>query len=197
MEHRALSLTASEVRLIEETLEHARDTVPVMMGRVLDAILAQLLWYRIRTHHTDEELEATLADERAGDLVPDTKPIRLPGTFANAFRQRLFAVVYTRLFRNLPDRKLIPEAASEVFVDFVVRLMDEADAGAAYTFSDPRHDEFLRTLCDRTVARLIGHSSGTFVAIDEGEVPIQGLKKTGLYDAVLKEVGDRVARLNG
>jgi radical SAM superfamily enzyme YgiQ (UPF0313 family) len=195
-EHEALSLIPGDLRMLEEVLEHAREHAPVMIGRILDSILAQLYWYRIRTYHTADELRAVLEAEQVGDLVPNTGPILFPSAFATAFRKRLLALVYERLARNLPDPQLIPEAASEVFVDFLVRLVDRADS-TEQTFTEPWQEEFLRTLCDRTVARLTGCPPESFVAAtDKGETPLHGLKKTGLYDAVLKEVGDRFSRLN-
>ncbi len=195
-QHGALSLLPEELRKVEETLEHGRDRVPIMMGRLVDAILAQLYWYRIRTFHTQEELQAVLAAERAGDLVQDTKTVLLTSSFASAFRKRLFSLVYTRLLHRLPDPKMVPEAASEVFVDFVVRLADETGSTGQHTFSDPRHDEFLRLLCDRTVAKMTGSSLEDIVPVEEADdVSLPALKRTGLYDAVLKDVRDRLTQL--
>jgi hypothetical protein len=194
--HEALSFTRSELDLVEGTLEHARDRAPVMMGRVVDSILSQLFWYRIRTFHTQAELEAVLSAERAGDLVRDTTPVLVPTAFSSAFRRELFALVYERLHRNLVDPKLIPEAASEVFVDFLVRLNDQG--GEQTEFNGPQHHELLRALCDRTAARLTGRSPDTLIPADDSTpVPMKGLKKSGLYDAILKDVGDRLGRISG
>ncbi len=197
-DNRALGLSAAEIQLVAETLEHARDTAPIMVGRIVDAIVSQLFWYRIRTFHADEELQAVLAAEAAGDLVPDDKPIALPSAFATAFKKHLFPVVYERLFRNLRDRGQIPEAASEVFVDFLIRTLEGVPSDEETAFSDPRHDDFLRVLCDRTAARMRGDAPEEFVAAEDAEpVPLTAAKKSGLYDAVLKDVGDRICRLNG
>ncbi len=196
--HPALSLTSAEERLIHEVLEHTWDTHPVLMGRVVDAILAQLYWYRIRTLHTEETLQAALAAEAAGDLVADTKPILVSTAFAEAFRRRLFAVVYEHLLRRLPDADLIPEAASEVFVDFLVRVRDETETADDRAFVQPRHEEFLRQLCDRVAARLGGEAVEKECGGTAGEeaASLKAMKRTGLYEAVLKDVGDRLSRLN-
>lgn len=91
---------------------------------------------------------------------------------------------------------MIPEAASEIFVDFLVRLNDEPEAVEASDFAHPRHEAFLRQLCDRTAARLGGHAPETFVPeTPTDEAPLRGLKRSGIYDAVLKEVGDRLRNL--
>jgi hypothetical protein len=195
--YEALSLTPAELRLIDETFELARDKAPFMMGRVADSILNQLRWHRLRTFHNQEQLDAVIAAERAGNLVPDMTPVLLPSAFAGAFRKRMFPLVYERLHRNLPDAGSIAEAASEVFVDFLVRLGEESGAMEERDFAHPRHESFLRQLCDRTAARVTGQSPQTFVPVEETDgVPLQGLKKSGIYDAVLKNVGDRLRELN-
>ncbi len=195
--YEALCFSPQELRLIEETFECVRDKAPMMMGRVADSILNQLRWHRLRTFHSTEELEAVIAAERAGNLVPETAPVLLPTAFAGAFRKRMFPLVYERLYRNLPDAGLIPEAASEVFVDFLVRLGEESSAMEERDFAHPRHAAFLRQLCDRTAVRVTGQSPQSFVPVEETDGrPLRGLKKSGIYDAVLKDVGDRLRALN-
>jgi hypothetical protein len=195
--YEGLSFSPKELRLIEETLEYTRDRAPVMVGRVADAFLNQSRWHRLRTFHNKEQLDAALAAERAGHLVPDTTPILLPSAFSAAFRKNLFPLVYERLFRNLPDTGLIPEAASDVFVDFLVRLSDESAEMDVSDFAELRHTAFLRLLCDRTVARLTGMPPEDFVPVEETDgQPLKGVKRSGLFDAVLKDVGDRLLSLN-
>lgn len=195
--YQTLRFTPRELRLIEETLAYTRDKAPVMLGRITDSVLNQVRWHRLRTFHNKEQLDAVLAAERAGNLVPDTTPVLLPSTFATAFRSGLLPLVYQRLFRNIPDATRIAEAASDVFVDFLVRLGDESAAMSARDFAQPRHTAFLRQLCDRAAARLSEQPPESFVPVEEtSDVPLKGLKKTGIYDAVLKEVGDRLRALN-
>jgi hypothetical protein len=195
--YEAVQFTPKEMRLIEETLEYTRDAAPVMLGRVADSVLNQLRWHRLRTFHHADQLQAAIAAERSGNLVPETAPILLSSTFASAFRKRLFSMVYERLYRNLPNADLLPEAASDVFVDFLVRLGDESSTMSVSDFTQSRHAAFLRQLCDRTSARLTGQPPENFVPVEETDGrPLIGLKKSGLYDAVLKEVGDRLRALN-
>jgi len=195
--NQSLSLSEGELRLVEEVLHHAHDAAPVMMGRIVDCVFAQLFWYRIRTYHTQEELEGALAAEKAGDLVADTTPILLPRTFIAAFRKRLFTIVYERLGRGLSDPERIADAASEVFLDFVVRFTSEVHVSGEDSLLDPRHEEFLRLLCDRVLARVTGQPaevSAPSAAIDA--LALKKIKRSALHDAVLKEVGDRLGRLN-
>ena len=85
-----------------------------------------------------------------------------------------------------------------MFVDFLVRLGEESSAMGIDDFSQPRHAAFLRQLCDRTAASLSGKPPESFVPVEEANtLSLTGLKKTGLYDAVLKDVGDRLRDLNG
>jgi hypothetical protein len=194
--HPGLLLGQAEIQRVSEVLAHARDVAPIMVGRVLDAVLAQLIWYRIRTYHTEEELQAALAAERAGDLVPDTTPVLLPSAFAVAFRKRLFAVVYDRLARNIEDPATVPEAAAEVFVDFLVHSRPDDNSGA---YGGPADQELLRSLCDRTSSRVTGQQARVFELGEAEPDPLRmkKAKRAGLYDAVLKEVGDRLARMSG
>ncbi len=197
-DNEALAFTPAELRTIEATFAFAHDKAPFMLGRVADSILNQLRWHRLRTFHNKEQLEAVIAAERTGNLVSDTTPILLPSAFAASFRKHLFALVYERLFRNIPDPDLIPEAASEVFVDFLVRLGEESSGMAVSDFAHPRHEAFLRLLCDREAAHLTGQPPESFVPVEEIDgLPLKGVKKSGLYDAVLKDVGDRLRNLNG
>jgi radical SAM superfamily enzyme YgiQ (UPF0313 family) len=192
-----LSFAPAEMREIEQTLAYTRDRAPVMVGRIADSILNQSRWHRLRTFHNKDQLEAALAAERAGDLVPDMTPVLLPTAFASAFRKNLFPMVYERLYRNLPDTQLIPDAASEVFVDFLVRLSDESGDLTAKDFAQLHHTAFLRQLCDRTAARLTGRAPEHFTPVEEIDgTPLKGVKRSGLFDAVLKEVGDRLLSLN-
>jgi radical SAM superfamily enzyme YgiQ (UPF0313 family) len=193
--YEALSFTPNELRLIEETLAYTSDRAPVMLGRIVDSIINQSRWHRLRTLHSSDALKIALEAEKAGDLVPDTTPILVPSAFSAAFRKRLFPYVYGRLHTNLPDSRLIPEAASEIFVDFLVRLSDESTSLGANDFSHPRHEAFLRQLCDRTTARLTGQPPDSFVAVEEPQFRVSRVKKSGLYDAVLKEIGDRLGAL--
>jgi hypothetical protein len=121
----------------------------------------------------------------------------VPTAFAKAFRKRLFPLVYHRLSRNLPEAGLIPDAASEIFVDFLVRIANDTHTENERSFEGPRHDEFLRVLCDRAVARVTGGPPAECVEPSEdlGQA-VKSLKRTGLYDAVLKDVADRMSRLN-
>jgi hypothetical protein len=106
-------------------------------------------------------------------------------------------LVYQRLHRNVPDADLLPEAASEVFVDFLVRLNDESSSMSEEDFSHARHQAFLLQLCDRVAARLGGSSPERFNAVEDiGQFPLKGVKKTGLFDAVLKDIGDKLRSLN-
>jgi radical SAM superfamily enzyme YgiQ (UPF0313 family) len=195
--YKAFAFTPTELRAIEDTLAFTNSVAPVMIGRVADSILNQLRWHRLRTFHGKEQLEAVLAAERAGKLVPDVTPVLLPASFSRAFRHHLFRVVYARLVRNLADVESVANAASEVFVDFLVRIGDESASMEENDFLQPRHDAFLRLLCDRTVVRMTGQAPEGYSPIeDSAESAVVRLKKSGLPDAVLKDIGDRLRRIN-
>jgi hypothetical protein len=186
-----LGLNDSELRSLEEALEHTYAVAPYMVNRVFAAILTNNYQRRFRALFTDEQFREVLAAERQGKIVYDSTPLPVPPPFTSAYRE-LFPEVYARLYRNLPDRALLPEAASEVFVDFLVRW------GEGFTGASERHHQFLRELCDRTCARLSGQPPEAFVAVEEGEaVPMAEVRRTRLADAVLKEVVDQMRSLVG
>jgi len=186
-----IGMNDADQRSLEETLEHTFAVAPFMANRVFSAILANDYQRRSRSLFTDEQFREVLAAEREGKIVYDSTPLPIPAPFTSAYRE-LFPDVYSRLYRNLPDRSLLPEAASEVFVDFLVRW------GDGFTGASERHHQFLRELCDRTAAKLSGQPPETFVAVEDGEaVPLAEVRRTRLADSVLKNVVDQMRAVAG
>jgi radical SAM superfamily enzyme YgiQ (UPF0313 family) len=186
-----MGLSDADLRSLEEALEHTCAVAPFMVNRVFSAILTNDYQRRSRASFTEEQFREVLAAERQGKIVHDSTPLPVPAPFNSAYRE-LFPEVYSRLYRNLPDRALLPEAASEVFVDFLVRW------GEGFTGASERHHQFLRELCDRTCAKLSGQSPEAFVAVEEGEaVPLAQVRRTRLADAVLKNVVDQMRSIAG
>jgi hypothetical protein len=106
--------------------------------------------------------------------------------------------LFNRLWQNLTDTEIVPEAISDVVVDFIVRLREQMDGDGGATLADPIHDEFLLLLCDRATARFNASQGEEFVAIRPADLPsLKEAKRAGLPDAILKEVGDRLARISG
>jgi radical SAM superfamily enzyme YgiQ (UPF0313 family) len=186
-----LGLNDADLRSLEEALEHTYAVAPFMINRVFSVILANDYQRRSRALFTDEQFREVLAAEREGKIVYDSTPLPVPPPFTSAYRE-LFPEVYARLYRNLPDRALLPDAASEVFVDFLVRW------GEGFTGASERHHQFLRELCDRTCAKLSGQPPEAFVAVEEGEaVPLAEVRRSRLADAVLKNVEDQMRSIAG
>src|SRR5688500_13837734 len=169
-----------------------------MVGRMVVALVNQLIFYRVRTYHTDEELQAVLQAEREADLIADERPITIPKGFSTTFKKRLFPFLFGRLWHNLDDSKHVSEAIADVVVDSLIRLKDQAEGTRGAALDDPMHEEFLRLLCDRTTARMNGIAAEDFRATDPMEAPpVKDARRAGLPDAILKEVGDRLARISG
>src|SRR4029077_10295336 len=130
-----MGLHDADLRSLEEALEHTYAVAAFMVNRVFSAILTNDYQRRSRATFTEEQFREVLAAERQGKIVYDSTPLPVPAPFASAYRE-LFPEVYTRLYRNLPDRDLLPDAASEVFVDFLVRW------GEGFTGVSERHHQF-------------------------------------------------------
>jgi radical SAM superfamily enzyme YgiQ (UPF0313 family) len=181
----------ADLRTMEEMLEHTFAVAPFMVNRVFAALFANDYQRRSRSLYTEEQFREVVAAERGGKVVYDDTPLPVPAPFASAYRE-LFPEVYTRLYRNLPDRTLLADAASEVFVDFLVRW------GEGFTGASERHYQFLRELCDRTCAKLSGQPPETFVAVEDGDaVPMAEIRRTRLADSVLKNVVDEMRSIAG
>lgn len=186
-----MRLRDADLRSLEETVEHTCAVAPFMINRIFRMILSNDYNRRFRAMFTEEQFHEVLAAERQGKVVRDSTPLPVPPPFASSYRE-LFPEVYARLYRNLPDRALLPEAASEVFVDFLVRW------GEGFTGASERHHKFLRELCDRTCAKLSGQPPEAFVAVEEGDaVPMAEVRRSRLADSVLKNVVDQMRSIAG
>jgi radical SAM superfamily enzyme YgiQ (UPF0313 family) len=191
-----MGLSDADLREVEGTLEHTHTVAPFMVPKVLTAMFRNDFARRYRAFFTEEQFRDVIEQEKKGDLVPDATPIVMPRSFEAPFRRDLFPAVYARLARNLGDAKLIPNAASEVFVDFLVRWSGELGNDAEPAGASGRYLEYLRQLCDRSAAKITGQTPEAFVpAGEETSIPPGFLKKSGLADAVLKEVADRLRSL--
>ncbi|WP_437549651.1 radical SAM protein [Sorangium sp. So ce367] len=182
---RSWALSAAERELLGDTIGEALRVAPHLINRVVFFLIKNQL--QRRRHERSLPLyESVLEGERRGDLVVDRRPLLVPPSLGPAMTT-IFPMLYSRLYRSLPDKSVIPEAAREVLVDFVVRW------GATFQNIEPYHEPSLMDLCDRASAKRGGRLEA--VSLEEERAALTEIRKSRLADAVLKDVRDELSRM--
>ncbi|HYH95732.1 radical SAM protein [Hyalangium sp.] len=181
---RSWGVSAAERSLIGDTLSETLRSAPHLINRVV--------FFLVRNHLQRKGYERSLGifgtileAERRGELVFDQQPLLMPPGFGPALTA-FFPVLYARLYRSLPDKGMIPDAAREVLVDFVVRW------GETFQALESHHEAFLLELCDRAAAK---RGSRSEPGSDEEERSLVAQARKGrLLEAILKDVRDELSR---
>lgn len=182
---RKCGLSPRDLGDLGDTLEHTRRVAPELLPRVVYFIL-QHEWTRRTRQELFVGFDQLLERERAGRLVADKRPLLLP-TELGAALAPVLPELYSQLYRSLADTQLVPEAMKEVLVDFIIRW------GAGLKELEPQHRHFLLELCERTAARLGGPPAGA--PREDAAARLAEARKSRLFDSVLKDVRDELARL--
>jgi radical SAM superfamily enzyme YgiQ (UPF0313 family) len=168
---------------VRRILEHTENTAPFMMRRVKTLIHYE--FRHVATYKTAcRYLKRLVELESSGKLrfAPDARPVPIPQAFRRVY-DRLFPEVHRRVYLNLEDRRFVPEALTEVFVDFLTRW------GGSFDAFGEHHREFLKELCDRTCAKFNGTPPQDFVPRDEaGEETVPSALRLRLGEDVIKSV---------
>ncbi len=168
---------------IKRIIEHTESTAPFMMRKI------RLLTMQHAKHkmtfddllpYIDRLVELESTGQLSFDL--DDRPVPIPEAFRAIFkRDKLFSNMYNRIYEGLTDKSRVPEALSEVFVDFLSRWGDN------FKGIEPQHDVFLSELSDRTCDKFNKEGPG------EGQHPQElsqtgPVKPAGLADDVLRNI---------
>jgi radical SAM superfamily enzyme YgiQ (UPF0313 family) len=182
-----LGVTGAEAQIVEEIFEHTAARAPFLMRRMKRLIVQHSAYQRTLGRLLDQ-IERQLEIELQPDIAfaPDDRAIPTPPAFRKAFN-RMFPDVHRRVYLNLADKRRVPAALAEVFVDFLVRWGE----GSAL---EPYHLEYLKELCDRTCARLNNVAPETFVPVDDPTAEVPDVKRTRLHEDVLRTVDQELAR---
>jgi hypothetical protein len=168
---------------IESILAHTRETAPFMMRRVKILIVQHLKYLGTLAAlrpQCDRQIEIESRNDLA--LVLDNRAIPVRPAFRDAFPS-IFPDVYRRVYLNLADKGKVPEALTEVFVDFLVRW------GDSFEGLEEHHRDFLREIADRTCANANGEPPESFVPVpDDHDAPVPDVRRIRLADDVLKAV---------
>ncbi len=167
---------------IEDIVGHTMERAPFMLKRVR-AIIVQFAKYLETLEGLYPQIDNQIHLEEEGLMSFDleNRPIVVPLAFRNAYKA-VFPRIYRRVYVNLDDSQRVPEALSEVFVDFLVRWGNEFE-----NFED-HHQAFMDELCDQTCARFNGIEKQVFGDPDNVEVDLAFLKRSRLGDDILHDV---------
>jgi len=187
---KSLSNDESERRVIDDIMDHTRETCPRMVRRVRELVI-QHARYRSTVLVLLEQMDQQIERELAGKISfkQDTRPVPIPESFRQAFDRQVFPATYKRVYLNLDDKSAIPEATTEVFVDFLARWGEE------FNELEKHHFTFLDELADRTCAKFNGVEPQSFHPVADGEVPMAQVKRMRLSEDVLKSVEQELVRL--
>ena len=105
----------------------------------------------------------------------------MPASFRTAY-PKLFPLIHRRVYLNLKDKSMAPDALREVLVDFLVRW------GDSFEKLEPHHVTFLNEICDRTCAKLNGQQPQDFRPIEDSERDVPNVVRSRLGDDVIKRV---------
>lgn len=177
-----LAVSEEGRRAIEAIVRHTEAVAPFMIRRVKILIVQHVKYLGTLSEllpQCDRQLEVEM---QAGlQLKVDNRAIPVSPAFRVAF-PAIFPDVYRRVYLNLKNRDLVPEALTDVFVDFLVRWAE------SFEKLEEHHLTFLREICDRTCARLNGEAPEAFVPVEDSDESVPEIQRRRLGDDVLKAV---------
>ncbi len=178
----AMRVSEEGRRTIESILRHTERTAPYMMRRVKILIVQHVMYLGTLAKllpQCDRQIDVEAREDLR--LAVDNRAIPVPVAFRTSFNS-IFPVVYRRAYLNLEDRGHLPEALTEIFVDFLVRW------GDSFERLEPFHVTFLEEICDRTCAKHNGRPPESFVPVTDPEAAVPDVRRIRLADDILKAV---------
>jgi radical SAM superfamily enzyme YgiQ (UPF0313 family) len=174
---------------IVDIFNYTMKKAPYMMERVKELVI-QHAKYRESLEKLLPQLNRQIELESSGTLTfdLDNSPILVPKTFRESYN-KIFSDVYRRIYTNLMDKRRVPEALVEVFVDFLVRW------GENFTQAEAYHYSFLNEICDRTCAKFNGQLPQEFMPVELYDISIPEVKGIRLSDDILKSVEQELIKI--
>ena len=169
-------------RAIGRIFDHVERVAPHLMSKAR-TVIAQHARYSKTVRDLLPEIDRQVQLESSGIVVP--KPDRGAVPPSKEFRaefDRVFPEIHRRVYANLAEKTLIPEALTEIFVDFLVRWGEEVQT------IDAHHVSFLHEISDRTCAKLNGVPPESFVAVSTDETSVPNIGRMRLADDIYKNV---------
>lgn len=171
-------------RAVDEIVTHIQQAAPYMMRKV-----RMLTLQHARHKKTFDRLlpyiDRLVEYESSGKVQfdKDDRPVPIPETFRKEFlRDRLFEDMHRYVFENLEDKDRVPEALTEIFVDFLTRL------GDVFKDFEPQHRTFLQDLSDRTCQKLNREMSGSPGPGKSRIMKLPDVKRSRLAEDILRAI---------
>jgi pyruvate-formate lyase-activating enzyme len=178
-----------EVRaIVADIVAHTMQHAPFLIRRVKRLVVQHAAYHATLARLLPQiARQVALENDEGLTLGPDDRAIPIPPGFRAVF-PKIFPEVHRRVYLNLRDHAQVPEALTDVFVDFLVRWGDE------FTDLEPHHRTFLAELCDRTCARMNGDAPEKFVPVEDETLPVPDVKRIRLGEDVLRSVDQELLR---
>lgn len=183
-----LRLDAEACAAMADIFTAASLTAPSLLGRVKESVV-QFVKYRESVHEFLPGLDRQIALESSGalEITLDNRPVTVSQEFRKAF-QKIFPDVHRRVYLNLTEKGLAPQALVEVFVEFLVHE-------EGFKQLEEHHMPFLYEIVDRTCARMNGQNLGDFIPLDSLDIAVPDPQRVQLGDDILKSVEQELLRL--
>jgi radical SAM superfamily enzyme YgiQ (UPF0313 family) len=183
-----LDLDDEACAAMEEIFRSAHEKAPFILNRVKELVV-QFIKYRDSVHEFIPGLDRQIELESTGrvEIKLDNRPVIIPQGFRDSYRP-IFRDIHQRVYLNLEDRKRIPEALVEIFVEFLVHE-------ERFSKLEEHHGVLLNEITDRTCARINGQGLEDYVPIESSDVAVPDALRLRLHDDVLKSVEQELMKL--
>lgn len=167
---------------VEKIVSHTESVAPHLSRKVRTLIL-QHGKYHQTIQGVLPQILRQIELEKAGRLTlkPDNRMMP-PSKAVRAAFDQVFPELHREIYVNLEDKKKVPAALTEVFVDFFVRW------GEDFEELEDHHIDFLQEIAARTCASFNGRAPETFAMQDASAQEVPDVKKSRLGDDVFKNV---------
>lgn len=185
---KSLHLNEEDCLAMAEIFSFTHAKAPYMLGRVKELVV-QYIRYRKSVYDFLPGLDRQIELEASGKLEIrlDSRPVTVPMGFRREYRT-IFQDIHPRVYLSLADKKKLPAALVEIFVEFFVHEQ-------GFDTFEEYHSSLLRDIADRTCARLNGQKLEDFEPVVVPAAKVIPVKPAGLHEDVLKSVEQELFKL--
>jgi radical SAM superfamily enzyme YgiQ (UPF0313 family) len=184
----SLQLGPEASETMNEIFRFTTEKAPFLLARVKELVI-QFIRYSKTARDLIPKIDQQIELEASGQLTfeLDTRPLTISKGFRKSFRS-IFPDIHRRVYLNLNNKNKVPEALTEIFVDFLTR---EERCGRLEKY----HFSVLKDIADRTCSDLNGQPPEDFVAIERTNTSIPDVKRLRLGEDVLNSVEQELIKL--
>lgn len=185
-----LGLEEDAQESIKRIFSYAAEKTPFMLGRVKELII-QFNKYADDANGLIPKLDEQIELESSGKLKfeQDMRPVPVPAAFRDNYKT-IFNEVYRHIYVDLDDKKRVPSALVEVFIDFMVHEYEEG-----LIEMEQYHYHLLHELADRVCAEYNGIDPGDYKSRFKEDSKAPSVTKTRLADDVINTVEQELVKI--